>query len=121
MATLEIAASVIAIIQAADRVASLARYYIGALDNAPADLRAILVETATLKSVLESLKFILDANPLFPVHTIASSQGPISACEDALRELEALLPPKSSNSGPSGAQMQKRQKFELAARLWRGR
>ena len=54
----EAAAPIIAIIMISDRVIGLCKYYIGGLKDAPADLRAILIETSTLKTILENVQFL---------------------------------------------------------------
>ncbi|KXX76563.1 Vegetative incompatibility protein HET-E-1 [Madurella mycetomatis] len=52
------AAGIIAVIQIADMVVSLCKCYLEAANDAPSDLRLILVETSTMKTVLESLSFL---------------------------------------------------------------
>ncbi|KAK0741604.1 hypothetical protein B0T21DRAFT_432672 [Apiosordaria backusii] len=91
------AASIIAIIQIADKIIRACKAYIEAARDAPSDLRLILVEFSTLRSVLENLKcFISHSNNGFSaLDSLSSPQGPIKGCQLAMTELERLLPPHS--------------------------
>ncbi|KAK4111501.1 hypothetical protein N656DRAFT_681029, partial [Canariomyces notabilis] len=91
---LSVSASIIAVIQCADRIAQLCRYYIGAVDDYPKDLRSILIEASFLKALLESLKFLIDcegsSSPM--LKTLGGEEGPLAWCHRTVRELESLFP-----------------------------
>ncbi|KAI1880907.1 hypothetical protein JX265_001147 [Neoarthrinium moseri] len=90
-------ASVVAFLQLTDRVVDIAKYYIEAIKDCPADIRAILVEVSLLKAVLQSLSFILESRekdgggPSF-LGNLAGEHGPVEMCRKALAALEKLLP-----------------------------
>jgi hypothetical protein len=107
-------ASAIAVVQLADRIAELCKAYITGVKDAPADLRAILIEVGSLKCVLEVIE-LLDPSKGGSSNftTLARLNSPIQGCREALESLEAMFPAPSEtpNSG-------KRQRIELSlARL----
>jgi hypothetical protein len=107
-------ASVAGIIQIADRIIQLCKFYIETARDAPSDLRAILIETSTIKTILENLQFLLDAgtNSLSPsLQTLLCGEdGPIQGCLRAIKQLEALFPSVSVPRGKPGPS--KRAKLE---------
>jgi hypothetical protein len=56
-------ASVIALIQLADRLVQLCSHYIETVQNYPKDSRVILIEASSLRSILENLQFLLETTP----------------------------------------------------------
>jgi hypothetical protein len=54
METVAVVASIVAIFRISDRVISACKFYMQATSDTPSDLRAILVEVSTLKTVLET-------------------------------------------------------------------
>ena len=90
----EAIASVIAIIQVADRIVGLCKYYIETTQDASRDLRNILIETSTLKTTLENLGFLTGFNNEVStvVGTLSSEDGPIKGCHRSITELEKLFP-----------------------------
>jgi hypothetical protein len=104
-------ASVVAFIQLADRVISVSKFYLEALDDCPHDIKTVLIEITSLKALLESLKFLIglknDAAPTssFLSH-LGGQGGPIEGCRDAVTMLEKLIPPQTR------APAQKRRKTE---------
>ncbi|KAK3328241.1 hypothetical protein B0T19DRAFT_424000 [Cercophora scortea] len=97
MDPLTISVSVIAVIQMADRVIELCKKYLGAARDAPADLRLILIETSSIKSVLDNLHFLTScSHGPSTLESLAGDDGPIEGCRHLICELEALL------SGPLG-------------------
>jgi hypothetical protein len=107
-------ASAIAVVQLADRIAELCKAYITGVKDAPADLRAILIEVGSLKCVLEVIE-LLDPSKgsSSNVTILAKLNSPLQGCRGALESLEAVFPTPSEtpNSG-------KRQRIELSlARL----
>lgn len=61
MDPLSITASVIAVIGLAGKIISLCQGYVNTMKGAPSDLRTIMVETGSLKSVVRSLEFLLSS------------------------------------------------------------
>jgi hypothetical protein len=55
---MEVAASVIAIIQMAKTIGSVCGSYISRYKDAPKDLRSIIIEVGSVKSVLEVLQLL---------------------------------------------------------------
>jgi hypothetical protein len=92
--TIAVVASIIAIIQISDQVISSCKFYIQAASDTPSELRAILVEISTLKSVLESLQFLetcAHAAPALWKH-LSGQDGPIEECRRSITDLEKLFP-----------------------------
>ncbi|KAK3317618.1 hypothetical protein B0T19DRAFT_295060 [Cercophora scortea] len=99
-----LAASVTAIVQIADRVIGVCKHYIRTARDAPSDLRTILVETSTLKTVFENLEFLnqYQTDVSASVGKLASAGGPIKLCLQAMAELESLLSSsETASAGPS--------------------
>lgn len=88
-------ASVVAFIQLSDRLIQTAKFYIEAIKDCPADIRAILVEVSSLKAVLQTLDFVL-ANDIAPgtclLGQLVGEHGPVEECRKSLSDLERLLP-----------------------------
>lgn len=91
-----ITAGVIAVIGLADRIISLCQVYVATFRDAPNDLRTIMVEAGSLKSVVASLEFFLSTwgagNMLNIVKSLEESEGPLEASRQALVSLEKLIP-----------------------------
>ncbi|KAK3685175.1 hypothetical protein B0T22DRAFT_537570 [Podospora appendiculata] len=119
-----ISVSVIAVIQMADRVIDLCKNYLGAARDAPADLRLILFETSSIKSVLDNLHFLTScSHGPSTLESLAGGDGPIEGCRRLICELEELLsgPPGGSNEdGVAADGGTKRQKVKtvLTALAW---
>jgi len=60
---LALAASIAAIVEIANRIASACKSYIDSIQDYPKDLRLIYVETVSLKVVFESLQFLYGGDP----------------------------------------------------------
>jgi hypothetical protein len=108
---LAVVASVIAIIQATDRIVSLCRSYIECAKDAPRLLRVTLIETSMLKVIFENLKFFLDVDAdvsSMLVKLGSAAESPIEGCRKCVSELEKLL---GENSAPKV--QGKRQKIEM--------
>jgi hypothetical protein len=90
-----LASSVIAIIQIADRLITVCKSYIETVHGAPSDLRLILIETSTIKAILQNLQFLIscDSN-LLAIDSLSGEQGPIEGCRKAIVKLERLFPPE---------------------------
>ena len=92
--TVALVASIIAIVQASDRVIGLCKFYMGAASDAPLELRAILVEISTLKAVLESLQFMETCEHTSETiwRQLSGKDGPIEECRRLIADLERLFP-----------------------------
>ncbi|KAM5354860.1 hypothetical protein ACJ41O_001506 [Fusarium nematophilum] len=91
---MEVAASVIAIIQITGQVASACKSYIDAFQDYPKDLRLIYVETTSLKAVFEGLSFFDPNDPedSAALQALKHQDGPIEGCRRAMEELNKMLP-----------------------------
>jgi hypothetical protein len=117
------AASLIAVIQLADRVSSLCKFCIESVDGCPKELRVILIEISTLKAIFKNLKFVEESDPdgrLF-LKTLGDPEGPVAGCLHALNDLEKLLPSEHLqwNSHESGHKTKRQKvKITLASLAW---
>lgn len=109
-----IGASIIAIIQIADRVIGLCKFYIETVRDAPLDLRAILIETSTMKTILENVQFLISCNngPSTILDSLSSVDGPVEGCRSAITRMEGLFP--SVHAQGSRGSRSKRQKVEAS-------
>lgn len=91
-------ASIIAIIQIADRIVGVTKHYIETVQDAPRDLHRIRTELSTLKAVFESLQFVhsLDPATSFTLRALDGPAGAVEICKNIVIELEKLLHPSSS-------------------------
>src|SRR5437762_10440738 len=91
-----LAASAFACIQITDRIVSICKHYVLAVEDAPSDLRAIAVEIGSVKCVLEMLHIIIERGGYSDhsdiLRRIETSDGPIQSCHKALIDLEKLFP-----------------------------
>jgi hypothetical protein len=100
---LAFAASISAFIQLADRVITLSKFYLEALEDCPRDIRVLFIEVSSLRGILESLAFFIQipndnhANTLF--HQLAGPDGPIEGCRRSLDDLRNLLPRNNRSAG----------------------
>ena len=112
-----VGASVIAIIQIADRIIGLCKFYLGTARDAPSDLRVIFVETSALKTILENLNFLTacDGPDSKAARRMSGADGPIEGCLRTVTELENLFPSDSVRTKGS-----KKSKFDsvLIALAW---
>ena len=96
MDPLSLAASVIAIIQLADRIISVCKDYVTTVKDAPNDLRTIFIEVGSVKCVLELLELVIsrgdhDKMPVI-LEKLRTPTGPIEGCKQALTALDSLFP-----------------------------
>ncbi|TPX18701.1 uncharacterized protein E0L32_002558 [Thyridium curvatum] len=112
MEALSVAANIVAIIQIADRVIDLCRYYLGSIHDAPSDLRLILLEASAVRTILDNIRFLKESGHAPGTLTdLDGAQGPIQGCRKAVSELEALLPRRpATDAGPQ----RKKTKVEAA-------
>ena len=112
--------SVIAIIQITERIIGLCKFYIETAQDAPSDLRVILLEISTLKTIFENLQFLMacSSEASATVRSLAGHDGPIEGCSRSISELEKLFP-SNYVQGMGKSQGKKRKvKMTLAALAW---
>ncbi|KAH7141610.1 hypothetical protein EDB81DRAFT_760469 [Dactylonectria macrodidyma] len=84
---------IIAFAQIADRVVKVCKTYIGAVQDAPLDLRFILIEVSTVKTLLDTVLILAPCTMRSSALShLTSPDGPIEGCHKALSEIEKLLP-----------------------------
>lgn len=92
MDPLSIAASIFAVVQIADRVISLCKYYLELSRDAPSDLRAILIETSALRTILDNIQFLASSgHGPTTLNTLTGNDGPIEGCRKTLDQLNGLF------------------------------
>jgi len=108
-----LAASVFAVIQLAERVASICKFYIGRVDDYPKDLRLIYVEVGSLRVLFEGLSFLNkeDSKESSTLRALQGEDGPVQRCKKAVEELEKLFPPVPR---PSSSRRMKKEKLRMA-------
>src|ERR1700712_3376210 len=91
--TIAAVASIIAIVEISERIIRVCKDYIEAASDAPSDLRSILVEISTLKSVLENLRFLENYDHPTPAlwMQLSGQGGPIEECKRSMGDLEKLI------------------------------
>lgn len=91
-----LAASVITVIQLSERVISLCKWYVTSMKGAPKDLRTIMMEAGSVKSVLTNLEFFMStwatSDMLDILRGLEGPEGPIEGCRKALVALEKMFP-----------------------------
>ncbi|KAF4962594.1 hypothetical protein FSARC_9372 [Fusarium sarcochroum] len=94
MEALGAAASVVAIIQIAERIAIACISYIDSVQGYPKDLRAIYVEINSLKIIFQSLRFFdpADDEDAAALRALEAPNGPVEGCKQAMQELSDLIP-----------------------------
>jgi len=93
---LALGASIIAVIQAADRIEKICRFFIETVDNYPSDLRLILVESSSLKTAFQNLEFIEkhDLGASNFLKKLRAPGGPVAGCLQSISKLEKLVSPR---------------------------
>ncbi len=118
-----LAASIIAIIQIADQVASFCKFCMESMHDCPRDLRLILVELSTTKTVFESLEFVnkVDPVPSAVMKALAGPNGPILGCLKSVKDLESLMASGylgTEQDGKNESVKRSKRKIALAALAW---
>jgi len=110
--------TILAVIQIADRVIELSRYWIEGVLDAESDLRSILLETSMLKSVLENIQFLSGCsdNLTETLGGLSLSDGPLGHCRKILSDLATLIPPVVVDNGKQVLSKKEKMKV-MAARL----
>ena len=113
-------ASVIAIIQVADRLIGTCKSYISSVRDAPSDLRAILLEISALKTVFENLKFLNSCDshcsPMF--NSLCGTDGPIEGCLGSTNELAGLFPPEETHIEGQDRSKRRKIKSTMVSLAW---
>lgn len=112
----------IAIIQIADRVIGLCKYWIEAIRSAPADLRSIFLETSALRTILSNLDFLSGHNgiPSSAINELSRAGGAVEHCHIILTSLENLLPTPVAGavSGEASTSTKEKTSMMLARLAW---
>ncbi|KUJ12400.1 uncharacterized protein LY89DRAFT_785768 [Mollisia scopiformis] len=113
-------ASIIAIVQIADRVFGLCKFYVETVHDCPADIRAILIETSMMKAVLENVGFLVSCNnkQSTMLDNLSGTGGPIQGCQDAITKLEELFPSMYAQAPGKGKRRRQKVKASLAYLMW---
>lgn len=103
----------------ADRIIGLCKTYIEAVRDAPSDLRAILIEISTIKSLMENLHFLssCDSGTTALTHLTGDS-GSIEGCKRAVSDIAALFPPDHTHGASGSSSKRRRVKPTLEALAW---
>ena len=114
------ASSVIAIIQITDRIVGLCKFYIETVKDVASDLRLILLEASTLKTIFESLNFLIEHNSgvSSAVSTLSGKEGAIEGCRLSITKLEKLFPSDCKQSAGRNTSKKQRVKATWAALAW---
>jgi hypothetical protein len=109
MDPVSLTASFVAMVQIADSIMSICKGYITSVKDAPRDLRAIMIEVGSVKSVLEVFESLIEGHG----HDVSSilqklkgSSGPLEGCREALAALESLFP-TAAQSKPTNSKRKK--------------
>ncbi|KAK5405278.1 hypothetical protein LTR06_008973 [Exophiala xenobiotica] len=89
-----LAASIIAVVEIAGRIASVCKSLIETVRDYPRDLRLIFVETGSLKVIFEGLLFLNEDDPADSVtlQRLRGSNGPVEGCKAVMDQLNRLFP-----------------------------
>src|SRR5947207_15459973 len=102
MDPLSVTSSVIAVIQLATKIISICQDYVVNVLVAPNDLRNIIIEVGSVNCILDVIK-LLESQPSHGCDSAILTQlkapdGPLKACEQALSDLDMLIPPPVERS-----------------------
>lgn len=107
-----LAASIIAVVQIADRIATISKSLIETVQDYPKDLRLFYIETGSLKVIFESLHFLKHDDPADSalLQRLRGDDGPIQGCKAAMEQLDRLFPslplPTAKGKGTKRIKMQ---------------
>lgn len=115
-----VGASVIAIIQITERIIGLCKLFIETVRDVPSDLRVMLLEASTLKTILENLDYLnaCSNEVSSTVSTLFGGDGPIEGCHRSITELEKLFPLDYIQTMGQNRSKRRRVKATLAALAW---
>ena len=93
---LTVVPAAIAIIQIIDRLGGFCKHFISSYRDAPEDLRALLLETSSLKALLEDLIFLRKCDDQDSASSNARLETLEHSCSSLLGQFENLLCPDRS-------------------------
>lgn len=115
--SLGLAASVVAIVELAAKIAACCKFYIESVKDARTDLRKVLVETTSLQGIVDNLRFLLDHDPDFKDAELDAMRGPISGCLEGLQHLQRLVPALEEDASTLSRLTMRQRAKEIAKRL----
>jgi hypothetical protein len=102
MDPLSATSSVIAVIQLATKIISICQDYVANVQDAPTDLRNIIIEVGSVNCVFGVIKLLEPPTGLgcdsMILTQLKAPGGPLKACEQALSDLDMLIPPPKERS-----------------------
>ena len=115
-----VGASAIAVIQIADRIISLCKFYIETARDAPSDLRSIFIELSALKTTLESVEFLEkhDRANSSMAKNICGPDGSIKGYYQTLAALERLFPDREAKLHEQKKKKRIKLDFILTSLAW---
>lgn len=115
-----VGASLIAVIQVADRIIGICKSYISSVHDAPSDLRAILIEISAAKAVYENLKFLDSCGSPGSLlsNSLSGADGPIEGCLRSVNELAGLFPTDDVRVKGQGQSKRRKIKSTLVSLAW---
>lgn len=113
-------ASVVAIVQIADRVIGLCKFYLETVHDAPADIRRILIETSTMKTVLENVQFLSSCKTGTSrmLQGLSGPDGLLHGCQNTIAQMEGLFPTIYAQGPRGGRSKRQKVKASLAYLAW---
>ncbi|KAH7126132.1 hypothetical protein EDB81DRAFT_730543 [Dactylonectria macrodidyma] len=119
MDPLSIAASIFAVVQIADRVISLCKYYLDLSRDAPSDLRFILIETSSLRTILDNIQFLTSSGHVpTTLNNLTANDGPIEGCRKTLDQLNELFSSDYLNETSGNRSKRRKVKATLTTLAW---
>jgi hypothetical protein len=120
MEAVAIGASIIAFIQVADRVIDLCKAYLEVACDAPSELRAILIETSVLKTIMDNLQFLASCGHApTSLNILTGKEGSIAGCLRAINEIEGLFRSRyCSSKQPKSSSKRQKVEVTLTALAW---
>lgn len=91
VSNLAVGGGLLAIVQIADKLISTCKDFIESVEDAPRDLKLILIEISTTKAMVESLQYLADADSQTSATLQLLDKGLVEGCLHALKELEQLI------------------------------
>ncbi|KAM0810010.1 hypothetical protein AB5N19_10357 [Seiridium cardinale] len=112
--------TILAIVQIADRVIGLCKYWIETIRDAPSDLRSILLETSMLQATFKNIEFLATCGDALSttISDMLDPNGPIEHCRKVLMELTNLIPPEVVLAAHNSMSRKERTKMMLARLAW---
>ncbi|KAK9800034.1 hypothetical protein SCARD494_01827 [Seiridium cardinale] len=112
--------TILAIVQIADRVIGLCKYWIETIRDAPSDLRSIPLETSMLQATFKNIEFLATCGDALSttISDMLDPNGPIEHCRKVLMELTNLIPPEVVLAAHNSMSRKERTKMMLARLAW---